>query len=168
MHTLPGKTGKEKTLSVRFKSLRFCVSIATAIFAIDRVLKILVEQYLSFDISKPIIEHFFYLTLVHNKGAAFGLWRGARAMLIISTLIVIVIVLVQLCRSKSEAMPRTQLLSWSFILGGAVGNLYDRVRFGYVIDYLDFRVWPVFNMADSAICVGVFWLIVSQLGERKK
>ncbi len=89
-------------------------------------------------------------------------------MLIISTIIVMAIVLVRLCRSKGEAMSRSQLLSWALILGGAAGNLYDRIMFGYVIDYLDFRVWPVFNMADSAICVGVFWLIVSQLGERKK
>ncbi len=89
-------------------------------------------------------------------------------MLIISTLIVIIIVLARLCRSKDGDMSRSQLLSWALILGGAVGNLYDRIMFGYVIDYLDFRVWPVFNMADSAICVGVFWLIVSQLGERKK
>ncbi len=168
MYTLPGKTGKEKTISVRFKSLRFCFSVAAAVFAIDRILKIWAEQNLSHAFSRPVIESFFYLTLVHNTGAAFGLWQGARVMLIVSTLIVIVLFVARLSRSNDEVIPQSELVSWSLILGGALGNLYDRVKFGYVIDYLDFRVWPVFNVADSAICVGVFWLLVSQLRNRKK
>lgn len=101
--------------------------------------------------STPVIPGVFHLTLVHNTGVAFGLLAGQGSMVMAITSVLILVLLA----TNRRAQP-APLLSWGMglILGGAIGNLIDRVRFGAVIDFLDFRVWPVFNLADSCITVG--------------
>lgn len=112
--------------------------------------------------SIPVIENIFHLTYVRNYGAAFGFLVNQRFFFISITLIIIFVLLFIYKQMLKEGIMLQ--IAWGLGLGGAVGNLIDRVRLGYVIDFLDFRVWPVFNLADSAIVVAVslffYWAII--------
>lgn len=109
----------------------------------------------------PVVPGFFHLTLVLNPGVAFGwfsrcsLWVTAAALAIVGGL------LFSLMRRKEP--DRGEVIPLALILGGAVGNLVDRLRVGSVVDFLDFRVWPVFNVADSCITVGVMLILLRLL-----
>ncbi len=113
----------------------------------------------------PIAPPVFFLTLVKNTGIAFGLFRGGSRLLaaFIFTSLMVLAALTPLFARKRVSE------QWAFalILGGAAGNFLDRLRLGYVVDFLDFRVWPVFNMADTFISVGVGLFVLSLLrGDR--
>ncbi|TET25337.1 MAG: signal peptidase II [Dehalococcoidia bacterium] len=104
------------------------------------------------------------LTHVHNTGAAFGLFSGQNFLLIIVALIGIALLLVGavfIYRRPHFLNNRLAYLSLGLILGGTVGNLIDRLRLGYVTDFIDFGFWPAFNIADSAIVVGVIIFAIS-------
>ena len=103
--------------------------------------------------SIPVIPQFFHLTLVHNTGIAFGIFRQHPQILLV--LITLSLIFLFIWGWRKNDLPPTQRIALALILGGAVGNWIDRVRFGAVIDFLDFRVWPVFNVADSAITLGI-------------
>lgn len=107
--------------------------------------------------SFPLIKSIFHLTLVFNKGGAFGILVDATAFFIFISILVIAAILIFIFRKKPE---HTIRLAMVFIMAGAFSNLIDRLRFGWVVDFIDFRVWPVFNMADSAITIGTFWLCI--------
>lgn len=124
---------------------------------VDQFSKALVKYLLPVGHSLPVIPHVFYLTYIHNPGAAFGLFAYRTTFFVLATLVVIVLVLV-LARYIPEHR-RLLRLSMGLILGGAIGNLIDRLRYGLVVDFLDFRFWPVFNLADSAIVIGAFLLV---------
>ncbi|MCM8789677.1 MAG: signal peptidase II [Candidatus Omnitrophica bacterium] len=150
---MPGKKGKKITFIVLF------------VLALDRLTKILVSSILSLNQSAAVIKGIFHITLVHNKGAAFGILKNQLLLLITTSLIAIFLIFKDFKKNKRD---RTYNISLSLILGGALGNLIDRVVFGYVIDFLDFRVWPVFNVADSAITIGVIMMGYSILFSRNK
>ena len=116
--------------------------------------------------SRAVWPGVFYLSYVQNPGAAFGLLRNQTWLLVIVTLAVVALIILFAGRVNFQ----TPLPGWSLslVLGGAVGNLIDRLRFGYVVDFLDFRVWPVFNVADMAIVVGVGLLMIYLLGSEGK
>ena len=107
-----------------------------------------------------IVNNIFSITLVHNTGAAFGIFRDQAAFFVIISGLAIASILTYIIRSGTKSS-FLRNIALSLVLGGAVGNLIDRLRFGYVIDFLDFKVWPVFNIADSAITIGAFLLIIS-------
>lgn len=132
----------------------------------DQVAKLLASQGLTQGAApRAVVEGFFYLTLVHNTGAAFGVFPNqALFFLIVSGLAVITIAI--FLRKKPVSLPRD--LGFALILGGAVGNLIDRVRLGYVVDFFDFRIWPVFNVADSAITVGALLVIISAFRKKRE
>jgi signal peptidase II len=90
-----------------------------------------------------------HLTLVRNTGAAFGLFRGQTLTFIVISTIAIVFLVFYLIKKRPD-----YYLPPALILGGATGNLIDRLRFGYVVDFIDLRFWPVFNVADSCITIG--------------
>ena len=101
---------------------------------------------------------FLRITHVYNTGAAFGLFRDQSFILTIAALIGVVVVFVCIFLSHRYLSFLNSMLGKSalgLVLGGSVGNLIDRLRFGYVTDFIDFRVWPAFNIADSAITIGV-------------
>jgi signal peptidase II len=117
--------------------------------------------------SVSVIPGFFSLTYVRNTGAVFGLfrslaepWRGL--LLTLVPLLAVLFIIVMAMRTAPER--RRPLMALGLILGGAVGNLVDRFRFGSVVDFLDVFIgeyhWPAFNLADSAICVGVGLLVL--------
>ena len=107
--------------------------------------------------SLPLIPSLLHLTYVQNTGAAFGLFKGRQLLFIIIS----VVVIGWISRELLTRPPTDARLTWAFglILGGAVGNLIDRLRVGYVVDFIDLRVWPVFNVGDSAITIGIALLI---------
>ena len=107
--------------------------------------------------SRPLISPVLHLTYVQNTGAAFGLFKGQQALFVGLSLLVIVWIAWELLAKPS--MPDMLIWGCALILGGATGNLIDRVRVGYVVDFIDLRVWPVFNIGDSAITIGVALLI---------
>lgn len=131
------------------------IIIISAIVA-DRVSKIICRQYLRPLGSIPVIKGVFHLTYVENTGAAFGMLQGNTWFLILTSALVSAVVAYLIWKVKPEN--RYVKLSLALILGGALGNLVDRVLLGYVVDFLDFRIWPVFNIADSCVVVGAILL----------
>ena len=127
--------------------------LAAVVLALDQATKWWMLQRLTLGESLPLLPGIFHLTLVRNPGIAFGLFAGQGGM-VLGLALLLVAVLVVTVKSKPSAWPLPVSWAMGLILGGALGNLLDRLRFGAVVDFLDFRVWPVFNLADSCITVG--------------
>lgn len=121
---------------------------------LDRVSKMMILKNIEFADSIKVIENFFYITSWENKGAAWGAFQGGRYFFIAITSIVCIVLAVMLYKSKSR------LLSWglSLIIGGAIGNLIDRVYRGSVTDFFQFYIFkyefPIFNFADIFVVIG--------------
>ena len=132
--------------------------MALAVLVADQATKWLALEFLSSVSTVPVIPGVFHLTLVRNSGVAFGLFQGYGLWITLGTLAVLAgLFRATLRPGGSQWAP----FCLALILGGAIGNLMDRMRFGGVIDFLDFRIWPVFNLADSCITVGAALLAVS-------
>ena len=138
--------------------------IALVLLVADQVVKYLVRTGIDLGQSIPFIPHLLDLTFVRNTGAAFSMLAEHTWLLILISAVVVVVVAVLTARKVFQGwLGRTAAM---LVMCGGIGNLIDRVRLGYVIDFLDFH-WgashfPCFNIADSAICIGVFALIVLQ------
>lgn len=142
------------------------------VFLLDQLTKLLAVHYLSSVDSFPVLQNVFHLTLVYNTGIAFGFFRHSQAILLGAITLSLVFLLIWGARSfkqkPGEPSQKFQSFALALILGGAIGNWLDRVRIGSVVDFFDFRVWPVFNVADSAITIGVgcyLWLLLFKKGE---
>lgn len=142
--------------------IRFLALVAAAVLVLDLASKALVLAYLPLGASVPVIPGFFNLTHVHNPGGAFGFLAGVSpqvraALFIFASLAAAGLIL----WIYFQTPPHQRLLAsgLALVFGGAIGNLVDRIRFGVVVDFLDFYIgnwhWPAFNVADSAITVGV-------------
>lgn len=129
------------------------------VVVLDRISKLLVVNNLDIGESLEVIPGFFYFTYIRNPGAAFGMLAGKQwFFVIIAFIVVTAIIYFQKSISKDLKAIRICL---GLIGGGALGNLFDRLFIGEVVDFLDFRVWSyIFNIADSAIVVGGFLLIL--------
>jgi len=139
----------------------FEIIVFLSIIALDQTTKVLLSSYLTLDESLPIVENIFHLTLVHNTGIAFGMFKNQTALFIVISILTIGLIAYNIVMSrKREQLHRVERLALFLILAGSIGNLFDRIRLGYVIDFLDFRVWPVFNVADSAITIGVILILL--------
>ena len=137
--------------------------ISTFIMILDQVTKMLSTIYFK-GLSLRIIPNFFYLTYVENTGAAWSILKNKQLVLIILTLVLIVLLHIFMRDIKPTAK---NIASFSLIYGGIWGNLIDRIFHGYVIDFLDFKLfgydYPVFNIADMAIVIGIFFLLIEVL-----
>lgn len=137
----------------------------------DQFSKFLALRYLVPQASIPIIPQVLDLTLIRNPGVAFGLFSGyAPALFTVITLSLVFLFLIA-NRSHGTAIHGTSATDrWalSLILGGAIGNWIDRLRFEAVIDFIDFRIWPVFNIADAAITIGVCLYLLRILLSKEK
>lgn len=129
------------------------------VWGIDRILKVLVQMNFDLGESLIVIPKVFHLTYVLNPGAAFGLMSGKTWIFTVTaTVVVLGIIYAQFKIPREQWLTR---LTLGMIGGGALGNLYDRLAIGKVVDYLDFQIWPfIFNFADSAIVVGVGILLI--------
>jgi len=139
--------------------------IVVAIIFLDQLTKFVTVRSLSLNHPVSVIKGIFSLTLVHNRGAAFGILKNQVPLFVITSIIAVILIYSEL---KSNRHRLTYSIALSLILAGALGNLIDRVLFGYVIDFLDFHVWPVFNVADSAITVGAVmlgWTLIFKEGK---
>ncbi len=141
-------------------------SIIMAVLLIDQGSKAAVQMLMYLGESIPVLPPVFYLTYIMNPGAAFGILPNQKALFITTGILLITGVLV----GYRKLPPEKKLLRFSLglVLGGALGNLLDRLRFGRVVDFLDFRVWPVFNLADTAIFIGVCLLAWELLKDGSK
>lgn len=134
--------------------MRYLVLIA-GLIGLDQLVKYIVEQ--QFVLNVPMeIWNFINLTYIHNTGAAFGIMEGARALFVIFN---IVLIAAAWWAWKKPWMGRYKL-SVSLIIAGALGNCIDRVFRGYVVDFIDFTYWPVFNIADIAVVCGTILLSI--------
>lgn len=125
----------------------------------DRVTKVVVEQRYGVGYGpRPIIDHVLFLTVLRNSGAAFGLFQNFTAGFLIVSLAVMAAILVYYPRVPAYDWPAR--IGLAMVFGGAVANAYDRGLQGSVIDFIQVPHWPVFNVADSAITVGVVLLVV--------
>lgn len=128
-----------------------------AVVILDQFSKYIVVENMALGESIPIIEEVFHLTYILNPGAAFGMFAHNRLFFIAIAVIVIGIII--WARREILASPWEVKAGCGLFLGGAIGNLIDRARQGLVIDFFDFCIWPVFNIADIAICIGVGLII---------
>ncbi|MFQ5700417.1 MAG: signal peptidase II [Acidobacteriota bacterium] len=160
---------------MRFLSQRSCyLTVTLGVILADRSSKAAVQAHLDPYRPLSLIPGFFDFTYVENPGGVFGLFRdlsaGVRGVLF--TLIpVAAILLIALYARRVPPTHRLTQTSLALILGGALGNLVDRLRLGYVVDFLDFHWrgyhWPAFNLADSAICTGVAMLMLESFLTRE-
>lgn len=139
------------------------IMIGILTLAADIVTKQLAVHYLSGIDTLPVISGVFHLTYVENAGVAFGLFKDARIFFIIVSIIVLVLISVFFKTSKNRSA--WLKLGTALVFAGAIGNLIERVMNGYVVDFLDFCLFhfPVFNVADIAVCVGVVMLAIHYL-----
>jgi signal peptidase II len=146
------------------------IAVSLLVLILDQWTKGIVTRNFDVHQSRNVIAGFFDLTYVQNSGAAFGLFASVdsslKAIILNSVAILVFLIVSGYALRTSHRSVRLQL-GFALILGGAVGNLMDRVRFGYVVDFLDFSIsghhWPAFNVADAAICVGVGLLFLDML-----
>ncbi len=149
----------QRTVS-RGASLVGALFIAGAIFVADQFLKLLVESSMYLQESIPVVEGVLHLTYIENSGGAFGLLAGSQIILMLGSAVALAVVAWMLL---SQPPTRMMTAGGGLVLGGAAGNLLDRIASGGVTDYLDLRVWPIFNLADVAIVCGVALLVLGTL-----
>jgi signal peptidase II len=146
------------------------ILLVAATLAFDRWTKALIQKRFGLNESIPVIDGFFNITYVRNTGVAFGIFDplslpAKSVLLSVFTAFAAVVVIVYSVRSSVRN--RLLQIALALILGGALGNLYDRIAYGYVIDFLEFYArsyhWPSFNVADSAISIGVALLALEIL-----
>ena len=151
-----------------YKSNIKLLSWSAFIIFIDQITKFMVKNYMELSDSISVIGNVLRLTFIKNPGMAFGILIGGKLFYTVFASLACVVILVYLFRLKPENYwARFALAS---ILGGAIGNLIDRLMYSEVVDFIDIRVihWPVFNFADIAITVGMVILIAVVIFEKKK
>ena len=135
--------------------------IAFFFFIIDFISKQIVIHFLSLNESILVIKNFFYLTYTKNNGAAWSILKDQRLLLLIVT--VIVLFLINKYMNKEE-LSKIENFIYGMIIGGIIGNLFDRIVYSSVIDFLDFKIfgynYPIFNLADTFIVIGIILLII--------
>ena len=149
----------------RRTDLLVALGLALAIFVLDQVLKSVVEASMRAGESIPVIPGFLSITYIRNDGGAFGILGGSQLLLLIGSAVAVGVVLWMLFAGQRS---RLATLACGLILGGAAGNLLDRLTTGEVTDYVHFSFWYVFNAADAAITVGVALLILSTFRMQEK
>jgi len=133
---------------------------AIFVILIDQVSKYYIQHKMYLGESIPIIKGIFHITYIENVRTAFGLFRYQSIFFIIAAVISLILAILIYKKIIFKENPKMSI-PLLLILGGAIGNLIDRIRTGgKVVDFLDFRIWPVFNLADSAIVCGTFILVI--------
>ena len=144
-----------------------------ALIGLDWLTKYWIQTSMALNDTIPVIDGIFHITYIHNYGAAFSILQGKQSFLLIVTGIAMTAILAYMVigQIKKKAAPM-ELSSLALILAGGIGNIIDRVRFGYVVDFFDFRIWPIFNVADIAVCCGcgllVFYVLIWEPRMQKK
>ena len=137
------------------------------IFLIDQISKFILDKVLVLGKSIKIFDKFLYITKVYNDGVSYSMLTGKRFFIILISIIILIFLCLYMKKFKNN---KRNIIAFSCIYGGLIGNLIDRIFHGYVIDFIDFYIfnynYPIFNIADASICIGVCLLIYSiYLGE---
>ncbi len=152
---------------------RILMVVTVVTVALDQVTKLYISRTLPLHTMIGVIENFFTITYLRNKGAAFGMlatspWRLPFFILVSTVAVVVIFTVIKKLRDDQKLAT----LALSLVLAGAVGNLIDRISYGEVIDFIFVHwyehYWPAFNVADSAICVGVFLLALDMIREEQR
>ncbi|MFL5992633.1 MAG: signal peptidase II [Rubrobacteraceae bacterium] len=149
----------------RKTDLLVALVLALAVFVLDQGLKAIVQGAMSPGESIPVIPGFLSITYIRNAGGAFGILGGSQVLLLIGSAVAVGVVLWMLIAGQRS---RLATLACGLILGGAAGNLLDRLTTGEVTDYVHFSFWYVFNAADAAITIGVATLLLSTFRMQEK
>lgn len=158
-----------KKLGITNKSIiLYGITLAVVLIG-DQLSKIIVSSSMRLSSSHTIIDNFFYFTYAHNEGAAWGMLEGKISLFLLVAIVAVIGMIYYFTKTtKEEVLTRFGLV---LALAGAIGNLIDRVCFGYVRDFIDFIIFgynfPIFNIADMALVIGIGLIILETLlGER--
>ena len=145
------------------------IPISLVCLLIDQIIKVVITTNLKIADSINIITNFFRITYLQNTGAAWSILSGNKIVLILITLIALFLIYYFLLKNKN--LKNIEYILYGVLIGGILGNLIDRVRFGYVIDYLDFNFenyrYPVFNFADICIVVSIVIMVLLSIKDDK-
>jgi signal peptidase II len=134
------------------------IFIGIALVIIDQIFKYMVNINMSLGQSYPLIKDFLAITYVKNTGIAFGLFKNNNLFMILVISLIIIILLYFYNKEKNKVF--SLKIAITMLISGAVGNLIDRIYYGFIVDYIDFSFWPAFNLADSLIVIGSITLAV--------
>lgn len=145
------------------------VVLILVIVAIDQLSKWLVVLYVKPIDTVPLIQNIFHLTYSENTGAAFSILQGKQTFLVLVTAIAMTVMFVYLMKWSTQQGDIFAKIAFAMLIGGGIGNLIDRIRLGYVVDFFDARFinFAVFNMADSFVVVGVGLYLITQIFVKK-
>lgn len=136
---------------------------------IDQVIKVIISCNMKIADSINIITNFFRITYLQNTGAAWSILSGNKLVLILITVVALFLIYYFLLKNKN--LKNIEYILYGILIGGILGNLIDRIRFGYVIDYLDFNFgeyrYPVFNFADICIVISIIAMVILSLKDDK-
>ena len=130
--------------------------VATAVFFADFFVKGFIRSLFPFQ-SIPVIKNILHITPVFNSGAAFGILQENTTFLTFAGIVFILLFFILIKKEKKKSA--IFLIACGLIIGGALSNLWDRLYLGYIVDYIDFRIWPVFNISDACITIGAGLLL---------
>ncbi|HIE29548.1 TPA: signal peptidase II [Candidatus Poribacteria bacterium] len=142
---------------------------AFPVVVIDQVSKLIIQSSIQLNHSKPILKGIFDIVYYKNDGAAFGILKGMNSIFIVIIIIAIGFILMYYRSFRYNSWMK---ISLGFLLGGALGNLIDRIRIGHVIDFIRLGVnsywWPAFNLADASVCVGAVMLLAHMFSRKRE
>lgn len=140
------------------------ISISAIIILLDQLIKFFVRQQMQPNQTIPLIKNVLHLTYVQNMGAGFGILQGQQWMIMLFSFLVLGTILFFYKKIPDEKIYNVLT---AMIIGGVIGNLIDRTCLSYVVDFIDFRIWPVFNIADSCLTVAIVILLFISLTNKK-
>ena len=144
------------------------IILTILVILVDFFSKYMVSKLMTVNETINLIDNFFRITYVKNTGAAFSIFSNNTILVIIISVVIIGFLLFYIYKHKGNN--KLENVSYAFILGGAIGNLIDRLVYGYVIDFLDFEILsydaPIFNLADTFIVIGVILFLINTLRSR--
>lgn len=150
------------------KKFKF-IFIILIVFVLDQISKLLIMNNFKLNDSVSVIKNFFSITYSHNDGAAFGMFGGKTIFIVIISVVVLIYLLFELFYHKKRNLVLDSGVS--LIIGGLLGNMFDRIYFSYVRDFLDFKIFgydaAIFNLADTFIVVGAFLFLIGVFLEEK-
>ena len=138
--------------------------VIVGILLLDQLTKLLVEDRMLLGESIPMIPAFFHITYVMNYGAAFGLFPHQQWFFVLAAVVMIALGYWGILKLRHYGV--FFIYGTSLMMAGALGNLLDRIRLDGVVDFFDFRIWPIFNVADIAICAGVGLILLAMFKEQ--
>ena len=140
--------------------------VTILVFVLDQLIKYYINRFMEQNTGITVIPNFFSILYVRNSGAAFSILENNTILLIVIS--VVFLIILDRYIKKEKSFTKLSIISLGMIMGGILGNLMDRIIYHSVIDYLSFGNFPIFNLADVCICIGVTLLIISELIKIRK